>query len=271
MENTEPRTRLSTEIAGPLRADARRNRARVLEAAHAVFAAHGVGVPLGQIARRAGVGAGTVYRHFPSKESLVEAVLVDSIDQLVDEARALAADPLPGQTFFDFFSRMVERALFNKLLCDAMEAGALVRLKRGSTHQEAFRAALGALIARAQREGAVREDLDANDVAALMAGCVAMEHNRASPGRMTAIASVALRPVPPVPVTKPSPSFLSRDETESPRNETRAGSTPACEVCGAPIPIRATGRPARFCSGACRQSAHRRRQARLTASGRRDV
>ena len=65
--------------ARPMRADARRNRARVLEAARAVFAEEGLAVPLDEIAARAGVGAGTVYRHFPTKEALFEAVVTDRI------------------------------------------------------------------------------------------------------------------------------------------------------------------------------------------------
>src|SRR5215472_3500974 len=78
--------------AKPLRADAQRNRARVLQAARRAFAAEGVSVPLDEIARRAGVGAGTVYRHFPSKEALFEAVVHDRLRQLTEEGRALSAD-----------------------------------------------------------------------------------------------------------------------------------------------------------------------------------
>jgi AcrR family transcriptional regulator len=70
----------------PLRADARRNRARVLEAAQEAFTAEGLSVPLDEIARRAGVGAGTVYRHFPTKEALFEAVVVHRIQGLTEDA-----------------------------------------------------------------------------------------------------------------------------------------------------------------------------------------
>ena len=72
----------------PLRADAARNRARVLEVAYETFAADGLAVPIDEIARRAGVGAGTVYRHFPTKEDLYKAVVEDRIGNIVDEGRS---------------------------------------------------------------------------------------------------------------------------------------------------------------------------------------
>ena len=74
----------------PLRADAARNREKVLRAAREAFAESGYGVPLDEIAARAGVGPGTVYRHFPAKEALFEAVVTARITDLVSDARARA-------------------------------------------------------------------------------------------------------------------------------------------------------------------------------------
>src|ERR1035441_8815003 len=92
----------------PLRADARRNRLKVLEAARAAFAAEGIAVPLDDIARRAGVGAGTVYRHFPTKEALFEAVVADQLQLLVGDAReALRADDA-GEAFFGFLATVID-------------------------------------------------------------------------------------------------------------------------------------------------------------------
>jgi AcrR family transcriptional regulator len=82
----------------PLRADARRNRERILAAATAAFAADGLSVPLDEIARRAGVGPGTLYRHFPAKETLWEAVLHDRLQRLADEAEALHRATNPSAT-----------------------------------------------------------------------------------------------------------------------------------------------------------------------------
>ena len=89
----------------PLRADAARNRARVLEVAYDTFAAEGFSVPIDEIARRAGVGAGTVYRHFPTKEDLYRAVVEDRIGNIVDEGRALPGRNDPGDGLFTFLRR----------------------------------------------------------------------------------------------------------------------------------------------------------------------
>ena len=84
--------------ARPLRADAARNRARLLEVAYETFAAEGLSVPIDEVARRAGVGAGTVYRHFPTKEALFQAVIENRMQALVDDGRALLRSEGPGGT-----------------------------------------------------------------------------------------------------------------------------------------------------------------------------
>ena len=81
----------------PLRADAARNRARVLEVAYETFAAEGLSVPIDEIARRAGVGAGTVYRHFPTKEDLYRAVVEDRIGTSSTRAAPLLARRMTGR------------------------------------------------------------------------------------------------------------------------------------------------------------------------------
>src|SRR3954467_10927193 len=96
-----------TQAARPLRADAARNRARVLKVAYETFAAEGLAVPIDEIARRAGVGAGTVYRHFPTKEELYRAVVEDRIRRIVEEGRALLAVQDPAEALFTFLRSMV--------------------------------------------------------------------------------------------------------------------------------------------------------------------
>src|SRR3954447_4416845 len=81
------------------RADARRNRQRVLEAAESAFAGEGISVPIDEIARRAGVGAGTVYRHFPTKDALLHAILAIRVERMTEEAHAAARAPDPGAAF----------------------------------------------------------------------------------------------------------------------------------------------------------------------------
>ncbi|MFI6741016.1 TetR/AcrR family transcriptional regulator [Nonomuraea sp. NPDC050451] len=183
----------------PLRADARRNRARVLEAAEAAFSAEGMAVPLDEIARRAGVGAGTIYRHFPSKEALFEAVIHDRIGQFAEEARALSAAERPGKEFFAFLGRVIDQAMLNKALCDALEAaGSPVQPSDGVQRDvwEAF----GSLLGAAQHAGAVRADVDVSDLRALLSGALAMErHARDSDrpaGRLAELLLDALLPRP---------------------------------------------------------------------------
>ncbi|MFI0373515.1 TetR/AcrR family transcriptional regulator [Actinomadura sp. 1N219] len=225
----------------PQRADARRNRDRILQAAFEAFAADGSLVPLDEIARRAGVGAGTVYRNFATKEALFKAVVTDRIERIIAEAHALIdADDDPAEALYGFLTWVVERAMFNHALCDAlaMEMGAFDE----SGQDAEFTTALDALLRRAQSAGAVRPDVSVQDVRTLLVGAMLMERLRrrdGPPGRMASLACDALRPA-----TK--------------RNEIAARNETHCELCATSFTPAATGRPARFCSAACRQKAHRR-------------
>ncbi|MGK5636913.1 TetR/AcrR family transcriptional regulator [Streptomyces sp. URMC 126] len=238
----------SSARTAPLRADARRNRQLVLQAARSAFEEAGLGVPLGEIARRAGVGAGTVYRHFPSKEALFRATVVDRVRLFTDTARELADAAEPGPVFFRYLASVVRLSARNKGLCDALEASAEGRFDPSPGVERDFREALDVLLTRAQLAGAVRRDVTLDDVLALLLGCLSMEQRRGAheePGRMTALVCDALRPGRNV--TKLPPRAPVR------RNET------GCPVCGAKLPAARTGRPARYCGGACRQKAHRDR------------
>jgi AcrR family transcriptional regulator len=162
-----------------LRADARRNRERVLAAAEAAFAVDGLAVPLDEIARRAGVGAGTVYRHFPSKEALFQAVVLDRLAVFSAEARTLLEASDPGEAFFDYFKRVIVQVSLDKALCDALTETTGSGFKAEA--DDDFRDGLAELLARAQRAGAVRADLDPADLRALVIGCLAVERH-APPG-----------------------------------------------------------------------------------------
>ena len=154
----------------PLRADARRNRERVLEAARSAFAAEGLSVPLDEIARRAGVGPGTLYRHFPAKEALLEAVMHDRMQRLVDDARALGDAADPGSAFFGFVDRLVAEARPKRDLCEALaSAGVDITGTLASTAAD-LRAEIGHLLTRAQQTGAVRADVTVADLMALLSG-----------------------------------------------------------------------------------------------------
>jgi len=148
----------------PLRADARRNREKVLRAARDAFAESGYDVPLDEIAARAGVGPGTVYRHFPAKEALFQAVVTARIEDLVGDARARATAADPGGAFFGFLARVAQEATAKRDLPDAIAiAGSL---------QDSLYAALDVLLRRAQAAGAVRADVGTPELIALSKGMV---------------------------------------------------------------------------------------------------
>jgi AcrR family transcriptional regulator len=254
--------------AKPMRADARRNRAHVLEVAGRLLAAQGASVSFDEIARQAGVGVGTVYRHIPTKEDLFRTVVLAGTRQLTDEAYALAKAEDAGDAFFRFVWRMAEQTAINKALCEAFEANSGSPCELEPEADREFMAALDGLLSRAQQGGDVRDDLDATDVRAIVVGSVMMDRMRGDierPRRMVALVSSVLRPgQAPVPV--PLPAVTERRRSRPSRNETSGrnetpGETPAprCEMCGGPIRAAQTGRRARFCGASCRQRAHRQR------------
>ena len=173
----------------PLRADAARNREKVLRAAREAFAESGYGVPLDEIAARAGVGPGTVYRHFPAKEALFEAVVTARITDLVNEARARADATDPGEAFFGFLSRVAGEAAAKRDLPDAISIA-------GSLREDLF-AALDLLLSRAQQAGAVRSGIRTSELIVLMKGMFASLAGSTDPARhervFTAVAD-GLRP-----------------------------------------------------------------------------
>jgi AcrR family transcriptional regulator len=179
-----------------LRADARENRARVLEAAADAFAHEGLSVPLDEIARRAGVGAGTVYRHFPTKEALFEAVTLTTVEALIARARELAEAPDPGEAFFAFFSELIDTAASSKALLEKLGGGIdLNQTAVGGAGQELKRS-LAALFAHAQQNGAVRSDLSATELNALVRGALAMQQdavNESTRRRVLAVITDGLR------------------------------------------------------------------------------
>jgi AcrR family transcriptional regulator len=181
----------------PLRADARRNRERLLEAARTAFAAEGLSVPLDEIARRAGVGPGTLYRHFPAKEALFEAVLHDRIQRLADEARALRSAPEAGPALLGFIDRLIAEAAPKRDLVDALASvGAELNAGLAKTGAQ-LRSEIDHLLVRAQRCGAVRDDIGIADLMAVIAGMLFALQRRsgdqAGPRRAVAVLRDGLR------------------------------------------------------------------------------
>ncbi|WP_433201990.1 TetR family transcriptional regulator [Nocardia sp. CA-107356] len=249
------------------RADARRNRTLVLAAAQRAFAEHGTSVSLAEVARRAGVGAGTVYRHFPTKTDLLEAVMQQRIDRLATLATGHLDAPDPGAAFFAICTEVVVSTPRNQALCDIVRSDdgwpkALLR-----SAGDRFHHALGALLTAAQRQGAVRPDIEIVDVLDIFTGCVAIQRRQRVNGPMVRAAALMLDAMRANPgtrtVTKPGAATNLSNETAS-RNETQGAH---CPICGAAIRPTGTGRPAHYCSAACRQKAHRRRTTRAALTG----
>ena len=153
-----------------LRADARRNRDRILAAAQELFASDGLAVSLDRIARQAGVGPGTVHRHFPTKEALIAAVAIARLQQVVAQARSLATAEDPGDAFRSQLLRMLAYADDSAPLKSAL-AGTDLDIRTAAPEIAAeLRDAVGLLLIRAQEAGAIRPDLETEDLMALLAG-----------------------------------------------------------------------------------------------------
>jgi AcrR family transcriptional regulator len=164
-------TDASTQIApgAPKRADARRNRERVLAAAREAFAAGGESTSLEEVARRAGVGIGTLYRHFPSRQALLEALYVNEVEQVCRTASQLA-DADPWQAFHDWFEQLIgylitKRALAAELLNYLDADAALFSQCRTGLYE-----AGEPLLKRAQDAGVVRPDVEFPQVMQMVVG-----------------------------------------------------------------------------------------------------
>lgn len=160
-----PATKIEPRIQ---RADARRNRESVLESARTVFAERGLDAQIDEIARGAGVGVGTVYRHFPTKEDLLEALAQARFEGLADHAREALDSPDGWQGFVDFMTYSARVMAEDRLLSEAMD-------QRPET---CGRAADGVqlielvseLVDRAKATGTLREDTAPWDVPGLICG-----------------------------------------------------------------------------------------------------
>jgi AcrR family transcriptional regulator len=165
--------------ARPQRADAARNRERVLASAETVLARDGLSASMRAIAADAGVGLGTIYRNFPTQEALYQAIIVRRTTALIAEAAELADAADPGQAFFGYFTRVVEHAMRTKALADLLARSGIDPKSGMADIGRDMRHAIGVLLARAQQAGAARPDLHVPELMALLtAVCMAAEHNQ---------------------------------------------------------------------------------------------
>ncbi|PZG51541.1 TetR family transcriptional regulator [Spongiactinospora gelatinilytica] len=155
-----------------MRADARRNYESLLATAHAMFSEHGTDASLEEIARRAGLGIGTLYRHFPTREALLEALLHDRMEGLAAEAGALLADPSPRAALWRWLTAFTERAFIYRGLPASVMATLRDETSELAASCHRLNTAGAALIRRAQDAGEIRADVAPADVMA-MAGAIA--------------------------------------------------------------------------------------------------
>ncbi|MEV8637755.1 helix-turn-helix domain-containing protein [Streptosporangium sp. NPDC051023] len=164
-----------------MRADARRNHDRVLTAARTVFSEQGTEASLRDVARRAGVGIGTLYRHFPTREALLEALIGHGFDKLGASARELLTADSPADALITWLHDFaVGSAIYRGLPASVMTG---IRDEESELHRScvAMRAAAGRLLARAQEAGAVRPDLAIEELLTL--GTAIAWANEQVPGR----------------------------------------------------------------------------------------
>lgn len=149
-----------------MRADARRNRARILEAADVVFADGGPEASTEEVARRAGVAIGTVFRHFPTKADLLRALMKRLLQQLTDDAAGLVAHGDPRTALFEFFALLVERTAANRTVVSLLAAEGMDVQITGPLGS--LTDAVRELLKRGQSTGALRADVEVDEVMALL-------------------------------------------------------------------------------------------------------
>ncbi len=164
----------------PMRADARRNRRRLVEVATEAFAGQGADAPLEEIARRAGVGIGTLYRHFPDRDALVAAVFQGELDALVDLAARLSGQRPPVAALSAWMSAVVRHTAAYRGLGDSLMCG---RAESMGVCQDRLRAAGAELLSTARNAGEVRADARIEDLMHLVcAVALAADRSPADPG-----------------------------------------------------------------------------------------
>jgi AcrR family transcriptional regulator len=181
-------------VAAPraLRADARRNYERILGAARETFAEQGASACLDEIARRAGVGIGTLYRRFPTRRELVEALLHDDIAELSRYGDRLLASPSPGEALSTWLRAVVAHAVASQgLMAELLPATGDVAPHPSSTCEE-MQAVGALLLARAQAASDVRDDVTADDLFALVNGLAWATEKSTSNGAVDRLLDVML-------------------------------------------------------------------------------
>jgi AcrR family transcriptional regulator len=179
------------------RADSLRNREQLLAAAKAAFAEAGADVPLEEIARQAGVGIGTLYRHFPTRDALLAAVYRREVEQLAQSATDLLAERPPAEALEAWLYLLVDYMATKRVIAPALRASPGEGAQAYAASGPAITGAVQGLVAAAAAAGAIRSDLGEDDVLRLMMG---LSYGYEEPGweasarRLISILMAGLRP-----------------------------------------------------------------------------
>jgi AcrR family transcriptional regulator len=177
----------------PARADAVRNRQKLLATAEEVFARDGLAVSVDDIARRAKVGIGTLYRHFPTKDALIAAIVIARIERIAERAEQLAGGPAPGAALVELIEHMVAESATKRDLVEALGGTEWLEAAAVEAARSRYRRALAKLLARAQDAGEVRADVTASDLTAIVKGLFAANVDARTRGRLLRVLVDGLR------------------------------------------------------------------------------
>jgi AcrR family transcriptional regulator len=173
-----PTTTAEDPVTRPMRADAARNHEKILLAAEEIFAQEGVTVPIDLVAERAGVGIGTLYRHFPTKESLYEAIVLTRLADLLASADECDDEPDAGAALSAFLREFAKQAAAKQDLFEALSLAGIDFKSRFSDQVEMLIERVDRLRRRAVEAGAIRADVETSDILNLVMGsCHAAGHS----------------------------------------------------------------------------------------------
>jgi len=185
----------------PMRADAVKNRARILDAAEEIFATEGVAVPIDAVAERAGLGVGTLYRHFPTKEALFEAIVVARLEQLLESVRTQCGAADAGAALFAFLREFAGHASAKRDLFEALSSAGIDIKSQCFETMDEMKRNIDELRQRAVAAGAIRPDISTDEMVGLVIGaCHAggqSGYDTAAVRRMVEIVCDGLKSPPP--------------------------------------------------------------------------
>jgi AcrR family transcriptional regulator len=189
-----------SQLARPLRSDARENQDRLLEAAARAFALDGASASLKAIAKDAGVGIATLYRRFPTREALVEATYRNETDRLAAATEQLLAEFPPPRALRMWMDKFLDYLFTKHAMHDALPAILASRQGLRTESRDLLRGAVGRLLDAGVAEGSLRGDLSANDLLMGMGGIIMIatgEHQRDLATRLFDLLMDGIRNCPP--------------------------------------------------------------------------